>query len=133
MVAETSQNDGLASALGGIATEYHKLQSPFHRANSETAMNDPPPSPKAAKVSAQSVIHHPERQCFTARLGTAEAVLDYRLLPDQGINFHHTYVPEALRGRGVAEALVRAGLAWATQESLHIQASCWYVQRFLRT
>lgn len=86
----------------------------------------------ASAARGETVTHHPERHCFVSRHGDHEAVLDYRLLSDRGINFHHTYVPEALRGQGVAEALVRTGLAWARKEGLRIEASCWYVQRFLR-
>lgn len=95
-------------------------------------MSDSPASSGDLPALGQSVIHHPARQCFVSRHGDHEAVLDYRLLADRGINFHHTYVPETLRGQGIAETLVRAGLAWARQEGLRIEASCWYVQRFLR-
>lgn len=93
-------------------------------------MNDslaPIPAP-----DGPTIVHQPERHRFVARIGSAEAVLDYRLLSGNSIDFCHTHVPEHLRGRGVAEALVRAGLAWARGEGLRIQASCWYVQRFLR-
>ena len=34
-------------------------------------------------------------------------------------------------GKGLAEKLVRTGLAWANQQGLKIRASCWYVQKFL--
>jgi hypothetical protein len=87
----------------------------------------------ASAARGQTIAHHPERHCFVSRIGDNEAVLDYRLLPGGVINFHHTYVPEKLRGQGVAETLVRAGLGWARLEGLCIEASCWYVQRFLRT
>lgn len=96
-------------------------------------MSNSQASTGASAARDQTVTHHPERHCFVSNQGDREAVLDYRLLADRGINFHHTYVPESLRGQGVAEALVRAGLAWARQEGLRIEASCWYVQRFLRT
>ena len=79
-----------------------------------------------------TIAHQPERQRFIARVGKDEAVVDYRLLAGGGIDFYHTHVPDHLRGQGVAEALVRTGLAWARGEGLRIQASCWYVQRFLR-
>ena len=95
-------------------------------------MSDSPASSGDWPALGQSVIHHPARQCFVSRHGDHEAVLDYRLLADRGINFHHTYVPETLRGQGIADTLVRAGLAWARQDGLRIEASCWYVQRFLR-
>jgi len=79
------------------------------------------------------IRHQAERQRFVLELEDGEAVLDYRLLPGgRTIDFSHTYVPPALRGRGIAEKLVRSGLAWAREQGYEIQASCWYVQRFLR-
>lgn len=78
------------------------------------------------------ITHQPELQRFMSRVDDAEAVLEYRLLPDRGIDFTRTYVPEALRGQGIAEKLVRTGLAWAGEQEYEIQASCWYVTRFLK-
>lgn len=77
------------------------------------------------------IHHYPERHCFVSTHDDGEAVLDYTLLADNGVNFHRTFVPETLRGRGVAEILVGAALAWARDAGLRIEASCWYVQRFL--
>ena len=76
--------------------------------------------------------HQPEQHRFVAQLDGQEAVLDYKLLPDNGIDFTRTFVPEALRGQGVAEKLVRTGIAWARAQGYDLQASCWYVKRFLR-
>lgn len=78
------------------------------------------------------IQHEIERQRFVLHLDGGEAVLEYRLLPGNGIDFSHTFVPPALRGRGVAEKLVRTGLGWARTQEFEIQASCWYVQRFIR-
>ena len=88
--------------------------------------------------------HHGDKNCFILTLenslGTkkasaadnAEAILEYRLLPNQSIDFTRTYVPNEFRGKGLAEKLVRQALAWAQQQELNIQASCWYVDKFLR-
>ncbi len=83
-------------------------------------------------MNTQNVVvrHQPERQRFVAVVDGHESVVDYRL-SGQGIDFNHTFVPDALRGRGVAEKLVRAALAWARAQNLRIEASCWYVRRFL--
>lgn len=78
------------------------------------------------------VIHQPEQARFIVMLGEQEARLEYNLLPRRGIDFTFTYVPEPLRGRGIAEKLVRTGLAWAREQGFEIEASCWYVRRFLR-
>jgi len=78
------------------------------------------------------IQHDTEQQRFVLQLEGGEAILEYRLLTGNGIDFSHTFVPPALRGRGVAEKLVRTGLSWARAQEYEIQASCWYVQRFIR-
>ena len=59
-----------------------------------------------------------------------ECVLDYTLNGDQ-IDFTHTYVPFRLRGQGLAEILVEQGITWAKEQGYELQASCWYVSKFL--
>ena len=45
---------------------------------------------------------------------------------------HHTEVPEALAGQGVAAALVQAALAWARAEGLKVRPTCSYVAAYMR-
>ncbi|MBB6522754.1 GNAT family N-acetyltransferase [Pseudoteredinibacter isoporae] len=63
----------------------------------------------------------------------SQAVLEYQLDSKQNrVDFSRTFVPQDLRGSGAAQALVSAGLRWARDEELSIEASCWYVEKFLR-
>lgn len=78
------------------------------------------------------VEHQSGESRFVVKTDNQESLLEYELMPRNGINFTFTFVPDALRGHGIAEKLVRAGLAWARQEGFEVQASCWYVRRFLR-
>lgn len=81
------------------------------------------------------VIHHnPLKGQFCWQQGETQAVLEYRYVNLSGqcsIDFYHTWVPDALRGRGVAAELTQAALAWGRQTGLPLQASCSYVARFL--
>jgi predicted GNAT family acetyltransferase len=77
------------------------------------------------------IEHQPSQHRFVMTEAGVDAVLDYALRGNQ-IDFTHTYVPESLRGRGIAEQLVRAGLAWAREQDYQIEASCWYVDKFLK-
>lgn len=82
-------------------------------------------------------IRHDENlHRFSLSADGADAVLDYRLFQTEdgarAVDFTHTWVPPAARGKGLAERLVREGLRWAKSEDLTIQASCWYVAKFLR-
>lgn len=76
------------------------------------------------------IQHQPQRQRFLVEMDGMESMLEYRL-HDDSIDFTRTFVPEALRGRGIAEKLVRTGIAWAREQGYAMQASCWYAKRFL--
>lgn len=81
--------------------------------------------------------HDPEQALFQFVQDDDIAVMKYKLMAkaEDGqpcIDFYSTFVPESLRGKGIAEKLVRAGLKWATNNNYHIMASCWYVDKFLR-
>lgn len=65
--------------------------------------------------------------------GDERAVLKYRMDSACSVDFYNTFVPRLARGRGIAEALVDAGLAWATEKNYEQRASCWYVQKHLST
>lgn len=79
-----------------------------------------------------NIQHQPDQQRFVAQLDGHEARITYRYTGDKAVDFNHTYVPDAFRGRGVAEQLVNTAIAWADENSLSIQASCSYVQLRLR-
>ncbi|GIU25025.1 N-acetyltransferase [Shewanella schlegeliana] len=82
------------------------------------------------------VIHLSDESRFVINIEGAQAVLAYEIYDGDSPNSHHcnfnnTYVPPQLRGKGLAEKLVRHGLKWAKAEGFEIEASCWYVQKFL--
>ncbi|MGS0676224.1 GNAT family N-acetyltransferase [Shewanella sp. 0m-4] len=84
------------------------------------------------------VVHLVDESRFVINLDGAQAVLAYELFdnssadsPARRCNFNNTYVPPELRGKGLAEKLVRNGLRWAKSQGFEIEASCWYVQKFL--
>jgi hypothetical protein len=77
-----------------------------------------------------SVLHNPAASRFEAKVGPHLGVADYTL-EDGKIIFTHTYVPTALRGQGIAEKLVRAGLAFAQAENRKVVPQCSYVASFI--
>lgn len=83
-------------------------------------------------------IHDEKRLCFALSFPEGEAVLEYAFAEGGGegaaVIFTHTHVPEALRGRGAAAVLVRAGLDWATARGMRVlrgRETCSYVRRYL--
>ncbi len=78
------------------------------------------------------IQHSPEQQKFFTEIDGAEGYLRYAPLGEGKVDFQSTFVPPALRGQGVAEAIVERGLQWAEEENLRVVPSCWYVDAFLR-
>ena len=81
-------------------------------------------------MSDYTIEHQPAQSRFVLLKDAKECVLDYSIRGTQ-IDFTHTYVPFGLRGQGLAEVLVEAGLSWAREQNYSPAASCWYVQKFL--
>lgn len=77
------------------------------------------------------ILHEPGRQRFVVTVDGQESVLEYQRMGNDTVDFVRTFVPTGLRGRGIAERLVRSGIAWAQAQGLQMQASCWYARRFL--
>ena len=82
-------------------------------------------------MTSDEIIHQAWHQRFVLAGDGEQAQLDYQLAGNT-INFTNTFVPPELRGKGLAEKLVRHGLAWARAQNFTIHASCWYVKKFLK-
>jgi hypothetical protein len=78
-----------------------------------------------------TVTHDPSSECFRARIGAHLAVCNYRRQGDVLV-LHHTEVPRAVQGQGVAAALVAAALDWAAVQGLRVRPACSYVAAYMR-
>lgn len=81
--------------------------------------------------SAIAVRHNVPASRFETEVDGHEAVAEYRIDGDRAI-FTHTFVPPELRGRGVAEALVRAALEEMRRQGRRVVPECSYVALFIR-
>lgn len=78
-----------------------------------------------------TIKHHPQNQEFTLTQAAGSAELAYSLPAPGILDFTHTYVDEVLRGKGLAEELAKAGLAYARQQNLRVRTSCEFMQGFV--
>jgi len=78
-----------------------------------------------------NVRHHSASNRFEAEVEDRTAVLEYQR-ENERIVFTHTYVPPELRGRAIAGALVRAGLAFARREGVQVVPVCSYVAAYIK-
>jgi predicted GNAT family acetyltransferase len=78
-----------------------------------------------------SVTHDKANTRFVALAPGGEAELYYSFFSDDVINLEHTEVPPAARGLRLADALMRAALAYARTEGYGVMATCPFAQRWL--
>lgn len=76
------------------------------------------------------VKHDPQAQEFYIETPEGKALLHYEK-EGEVLNFHYTFVPEALRGKGLAEKVVTAGFQYAEKNHLKVIPSCPYVARLV--
>ena len=83
------------------------------------------------------IEHKEDEQSFFIDIDGQQAYMRYRLSEDKDsaenkeVDFYTTFVPDSLRGQGVAAQLVAAGFEWADQQELEIKSSCWYAAKKL--
>jgi predicted GNAT family acetyltransferase len=78
-----------------------------------------------------TVRDNPAASRYEAEVGGVLAVAEYVREGDR-IVFTHTFVPPALRGRGVAEQLVRTALEGAREAGWKVVPQCSYVALYIR-
>ncbi|RYE70763.1 MAG: N-acetyltransferase [Hyphomicrobiales bacterium] len=77
------------------------------------------------------VVNNEAASRFEIRQDGEVAFAEYRLKSDH-IVFPHTIVPEALEGRGLGGALVRAGMAFAKARGLPVSPHCSFFQSYIK-
>ena len=71
------------------------------------------------------ITHDPAGHRFSITVGGVEAHLEY-LRHGAVLTITHTIVPEAIGGRGIAGALVKAAMDHARAEGLKVNPVCSY-------
>jgi predicted GNAT family acetyltransferase len=78
-----------------------------------------------------TVRHDPAGHRFVADTPGGQGELIYGFFADTVLDLEHTEVPPAARGLHVADALIRAALAWAREQGYSVMATCPFSQRWL--
>lgn len=77
------------------------------------------------------VRHNSAESRFEVIIDGRLSVADYEIRDGEMV-MTHTFVPPELRGRGIAEKLVRTALEHARKEHLRVVPACSYVEIFIR-
>jgi predicted GNAT family acetyltransferase len=81
-------------------------------------------------TSAKPVRHNLAENRYEIEIDGLLAVAEYQNREGRQV-FTHTFVPEELRGRGLAEALVGKALEDATAAGRKVVPACSYVARYI--
>ena len=76
------------------------------------------------------VTHNEQENRFETLVLGQLAVCEYQMQGERMI-FTHTYVPPELRGRNIAQKLVRAALEFAKAKRFRVVPACSYVAAFI--
>ena len=82
-------------------------------------------------MSEPAVQHDAARQRFVIQIGDAVGLLSYSVVDETTLDYNHTFVPPALRGRGLAGVLARHALDYAAESGFKVVPSCPYVSRYI--
>jgi hypothetical protein len=82
--------------------------------------------------AADTPRHEPASHRFTLSVDGVLAVLDYRVIDATTVEYHHTFVPRELRGRGIASRLATYALGYALENRLKVIPICPFVAAFIR-
>lgn len=77
-------------------------------------------------MTDQAVKHDEKGKRFVMEVEGREALLSYSQEGDT-LDFYRTFVPEELRGQGLAEKVVKAAFEYAREKGFKVQPSCSYV------
>lgn len=77
------------------------------------------------------VKHIKDKNLFSYKSNGHEAVLNY-IIKDNVMVIPHTLVPEALRGKGVANALTEEALSFADKNKYKVDPQCEFVSAFFK-
>ena len=78
------------------------------------------------------VQHDEGARKYYALIDGRESVLEYSEAREGTLNFFHTYVPPELRGRGIADEIVRHALDDAERRGMKVIPSCWFVRVYIQ-
>ncbi|MEH6565378.1 MAG: GNAT family N-acetyltransferase [Halopseudomonas sp.] len=78
-----------------------------------------------------TVQHDPEGKQFYVVVEGSRAYLAYMDLGKQTLDIYRTFVPDALRGKGLAAQLTEHALRFAEEKGYTVIPSCSYVEWYM--
>lgn len=81
-------------------------------------------------MSEIEVIHNIKKQVFSVTLNEQICELKYHREGNL-LDMYHTFVPDSLRGKGIAGKIAAAALDYVQKNNFTVKPSCPYVKKFM--
>ena len=78
-----------------------------------------------------TIINNKDRQRFETMIDGDYAYIDYRAHDGQMV-LMHTFVPEKLRGRHIADELAKFALAYVEKEKIEAKIYCSFITTYVK-
>lgn len=79
-----------------------------------------------------TIQHDLAEKQFYVTIDGSRAYLAYMDLGRKTLDIYRTFVPNALRGKGLAAKLTERALQFANEEGYQVIPSCSYVERYMQ-
>jgi predicted GNAT family acetyltransferase len=76
------------------------------------------------------ILNNKERSRFETILNREYAFLEY-ILSENIMDLHHTFVPESMRGMGIAHSLAHYALEYVKANQIMVKITCPFVKKYL--
>lgn len=120
-----------ASQLAAKALSLSSAQEIRRHVQDDWSRRRPVSSPDLGSATPR-VTHNATTQRFETRAGDEPLSFLSYIFESDCVVFDHTFVPNALRGRGIAAMLARAALNEARQRGWKVVPRCSYVAAFIK-
>lgn len=78
-----------------------------------------------------AIEHNAEKEEFFIDIEGATAVIEYRLKNGTMMDIYRTFVPESLRGKGLAGQLMKRAISFAREHRLKVKPTCSYAVTYM--
>ena len=84
-----------------------------------------------SSAAPTEVRHDAAAHRFALEIEGSTAVLEYAQVDAGTLDYRHTFVPPALRGRGLASVLTEHALRYARDHALKVVPTCPFVSKYV--
>jgi len=80
----------------------------------------------------EAIIHEPQNHRFTCTVETRECMVEYEMKTPGTMDIYRTFVHADLRGKGIAEMLMKSASEYAKAQGIAVIPSCSYAVVFFK-